>query len=184
MNLANHLVEFLIGRSAREHSILVRTIATLFVAMLFVAAIPAIVFYGGKFLYKASILPHQVSQTASIVCFIIGLPWMLSAVFLQLFRGKGTPVPIVPTKYFLQNGPYHYVRNPMILGFFLYLLAWAFLFNKAGAFLAAAVIIVLLLIEIKFVEEPELERRFGDAYRQYRKETPFIFPKWRSKKQV
>ena len=109
---------------------------------------------------------------------------MLSAVFLQLFRGKGTPVPIVPTKRLLQNGPYRNVRNPMIPGFFLYLLAWAFLFNKAGAFLAAAVIIVLLLIEIKFVEEPELERRFGDACRQYRKETPFIFPKWRSKKQV
>ncbi len=184
MNLADHLIEFIVRRSAREHSILVRTIATLFGATLSVVAFPAIVFCGGRFLYNASILPHYVSQAASIACFIIGLPWMLSAVFLQLVRGRGTPVPIVPTKHFLQNGPYRYVRNPMILGFFLYLLAWAFLFNKAGAFLAAAVIIVLLLLEIKLIEEPELEKRFGDAYREYKKETPFIFPKWRSKKQV
>jgi protein-S-isoprenylcysteine O-methyltransferase Ste14 len=182
MNLANQLIEFLVRRSTQEHNVLVRTIATLAGATLFAAGIPAIVFCGGKFLYEASILPHQVSQTASIVCFIFGLPWALSAVFLQLVRGKGTPVPIVPTKHFLQNGPYRYVRNPMILGFFLYLLGWAFLFNKAGAFLAAAVLIVLLLIEIKIIEEPELEKRFGDAYRGYKKETPFIFPKWRSKK--
>ena len=181
MNLTNHLIEFIVRRSAKEHSILVRTI-TLLGAMLFVAAIPAIVFWSGKLLYKASILPHQVSQMASIVCFIISFPWVLSAVFLQLFRGKGTPVPIVPTKHFLQNGPYRYVRNPMILGFFLYLLGWAFLFNKGGAFLAVAVIIALLLIEIKFIEEPELEKRFGDSYRKYRKETPFMFPKWRSRK--
>ena len=182
MNLINHLIGFLVRRSAKEHNVLVRTVATLAGATLFAAGIPALVFCGGKFLYKASILPHHVSQTASIICFILGLPWALSAVFWQLVHGKGTPVPIVPTKHFLQNGPYRYVRNPMILGFFLYLLGWTFLFNKGGAFLATAVLIVLLLIEIKTIEEPELEKRFGDAYREYKKETPFIFPKWLSKK--
>ena len=184
MNLANHFIEFLVRRSAKEHNILVRTITTLAGATLFVAGIPAIVFWCGKFLYKTSILHHQVSLAVSILCFILGLPWMLSAVFWQLVRGKGTPVPIVPTKHFLQNGPYRYVRNPMILGFSLYLLGWAFLFNKGGAFLAAAVIIAFLLAEVKIIEEPELEKRFGDAYREYKKETPFMFPKWRSRKQV
>jgi protein-S-isoprenylcysteine O-methyltransferase Ste14 len=182
MNPANHLIEFLVRRSAKEHNILVRTIATLAGATLFVAGIPALVFLSGKFLDKSSLLNHQVSQTAAILCFILGLPWMLSAVFWQLVRGKGTPVPIVPTKHFLQNGPYRYVRNPMILGFFLYLFGWAFLFNKGGAFLVAAVIITFLLAEVKIIEEPELEKRFGDAYREYKKETPFIFPKLRKEK--
>lgn len=184
MNLVNYLIEFLVRRSAKKHSVPVRTIATLAGATLFAAGIPAIVFWCGKFLYKTSILNHQVSYALSIVCFIFGLPWVLSAVFWQLVRGKGTPVPIVPTKHFLQNRPYRYVRNPMMLGFFLYLLGWAFLFNKGGACLAAAVLVVLLLIEVKIIEEPELEKRFGDTYREYKKETPFIFPKWRKKKQV
>jgi protein-S-isoprenylcysteine O-methyltransferase Ste14 len=181
VNIKNQLVEFLVRRSAREHSPAVRTIATLAGATFFVAGWPALVFLSGKFFVETSLLNHQVSAAASIVCFIIGIPWMLSAVLWQLFRGKGTPVPIVPTKQFLQNGPYRYVRNPMILGFFLYLLGWAFLFNKGGAFLAAAIVIALLLVEIKIIEEPELEKRFGDAYREYKKETPFIFPKWRKK---
>jgi len=182
MGLVNHFIEFLVRRSAKEHNVLVQTIATLTGVTLFVAGIPALVFWCGKFLYKASILHHHVSLVVSILCFILGLPWMLSAVFWQLVRGKGTPVPIVPTKHFLQNGPYRYVRNPMMLGFFLYLLGWAFLFNKGGAFLAAAVIIAFLLAEVKIIEEPELEKRFGDAYREYKKETPFIFPKLRKEK--
>jgi len=146
---------------------------------LFVPVIPALVFWSGKFLYKTSILNHQISYALSIVCFIFGLHWALSAVFWQLVRGKGTPVPIVPTKHFLQNGPYRYVRNPMMLGFFLYLLGWAFLCNKGGAFLAVAVLIVFFLAEIKLIEEPELEKRFGDAYREYMNKTPkwIGFPK-------
>ena len=34
----------------------------------------------------------------------------------------------------------------------------------------------LLLFYIKRVEEPELERRFGQAYRDYRERTPFLIP--------
>ncbi len=182
MNIKNQLVEFLVRRSAKEHSVIVRILTTLAGATFFAAGWPALVFLSGKFFYKTPLLNHQVSVAASIVCFILGIPWMLSAVFWQLVRGKGTPVPVVPTKQFLQNGPYRYVRNPMMLGFFLYLLGWTFLFNKAGAFLAAAIITAFLLAEVKIIEEPELEKRFGNAYREYRKETPFILPKWRKKK--
>jgi protein-S-isoprenylcysteine O-methyltransferase Ste14 len=182
VNIRNQLVEFLVKRSAKAHNLTVRTMATLAGATLFAAGWPALVFIGGKCFVETSLLNHRVSGAASIVCFIIGIPWMLSAIVWQLVRGKGTPVPVVPTKHFLQNGPYRYVRNPMILGFVLYLLGWTFLFNKAGAFLAAAVVIALLLVEIKIIEEPELEKRFGDAYREYKKEIPFIFPKWRRKK--
>jgi len=39
----------------------------------------------------------------------------------------------------------------------------------------------LLCIEIKRIEEPELTQRFGEAYREYKKETPFIVPRIRVK---
>ena len=74
MNLANHLIEFLVRRSAKEHNVLVRTITTLAGATLFVAGIPALVFLSGKFLYEVSILHHHVFQVVSVVCFIFGLP--------------------------------------------------------------------------------------------------------------
>lgn len=175
---ANKLVEFLVGRSKIEHSVAVRTIAAILGAAGFMAGIPAIAFGFGKLLGR-TLLPHNISIVISIICFVFGVPWMLSAVFWQLIRGKGTPVPIVPTKKFLQNGPYRYVRNPMMLGFFLYLLGWTFLFDNVGAFLTATVIIILLLVELKKIEEPELEKRFGDAYREYKKEIPFLLPRWK-----
>jgi protein-S-isoprenylcysteine O-methyltransferase Ste14 len=36
--------------------------------------------------------------------------------------------------------------------------------------------LISYLMEIKSIEEPELEKRFGDAYREYKKETPFLLP--------
>ncbi len=178
MGLANKLIEFLVGRSKMEHSVAVRTIATILGAAGFMVVIPAVVFGIGRLLNR-TLLPHDGSIVISIICFVFGIPWMLSAVLWQLIHGKGTPVPVVPTKQFLQNGPYKYVRNPMMLGFILYLLAWAFLFNNAGAVLTAVVIIVLLLAELKFIEEPELEKRFGGAYREYKKEISFMLPRWK-----
>ena len=70
----------------------------------------------------------------------------------------------------------------MIMGFFLYILGWAFLSNQWPALGASALILALLLMEVKFIEEPELEKRFGNAYLEYKKEIPFMFPKWPRKK--
>jgi protein-S-isoprenylcysteine O-methyltransferase Ste14 len=179
MDFANQLIEFLVKRSGKEHSVLLRMVATLIGVAVFMAGIPAIVFWVGRVSGETLLLPSNASKIISIVCFVFGIPWMLSAVFWQLIRGKGTPVPVVPTKQLLQNGPYRYVRNPMMLGFFLYLLGWTFLFNNSGAFLTVAIIISFLLLELKLIEEPELEKRFGDAYREYKKEIPFMLPRWK-----
>jgi len=171
------LIEFLVKRSRKGHSVIVRILAVLIGGTFFIAGIPAFVLWAGRLFNTGLVLPISLAQAVSLVCFIIGIPWMLSAVFWQLICGKGTPVPIVPTKYFLQNGPYKYVRNPMIMGFFLYILGWAFLSNRWLALGAAVLTAALLLMEIKFIEESELEKRFGSAYLEYKKEIPFMFPK-------
>lgn len=177
MGISNRLVEFLVGRSKMEHSVAVQTVVMSLGATAFIAGIPAVVYGVGR-LYNKSLLGHNTAVVISIVCFVFGLPWMLSAVGWQLFIGRGTPVPIVPTKKILKNGPYRYVRNPMMLGFFLYLLGWTFLFNNIGSITMAAVIILLLILELKTIEEPELAKRFGDAYGEYKKEIPFLLPRW------
>jgi protein-S-isoprenylcysteine O-methyltransferase Ste14 len=33
------------------------------------------------------------------------------------------------------------------------------------------------VIEFKFIEEPELEKRLGDTYREYKRKTPMLIPK-------
>lgn len=172
------VIEFLVSRAEKQYSPAARAVATALGGAFFIAGWPALIFWAGKLLGgTAGLLPCGWSRALAVFCFVFGVPWMGWAVFWQLSRGKGTPVPVVPTKNFLPTGPYRYVRNPMILGFLFYLLGWAFLFNQAGTFVCGALIALFFILEIKLIEEKELERRFGDAYREYRKKTPFFLPR-------
>lgn len=177
MHLIAWVIGFLVKRSQKEYHIVLRTLAVTLGGALFIIVIPALILWAGKLFNTPLMLSAQLSRIGVFVSFLLGLPWMILAVFWQFIHGKGTPVPVVPTKHFLQNGPYRYVRNPMILGFFFYILGWAFLSNHFTAFGAVGLVIVFLLMEIRFIEEPELQERFGNAYREYKKEIPFLLPK-------
>lgn len=118
-----NIVEFLVRMSKKEHSVPERTLATLLGATLFLAGIPALVFWIGRVSMSQPISPVLPAHLVSGICFVLGLPWLAWAIFWQLIKGKGTPVPVVPTKHFLQDGPYRFVRNPMMLGFFFTFLA-------------------------------------------------------------
>lgn len=181
MLLVNRVIDFLVAQARKKHSVEKRALATILGVSFFVAGIPTLVWWSGRLFGRGLIAPAPFALIAALACFIAGIPWVVAAVFWQLSRGKGTPVPVVPTKEFLQNGPYRFVRNPMILGFFLYLLGWACACNRIGAFVATGLIIAFLLCEIKFIEEPELAKRFGSAYLDYKKETPFFVPHRRRK---
>ena len=172
------LIRYLVARAGREYSAGYRAVATGLGATLFLAGWPALVWalgLGGN----GTVFPDLAAVFLSALFFVAGIPWVSWAVLWQLLKGRGTPVPVVPTKEFLPSGPYRYCRNPMMLGFFLYLAGWAALFNRAGSWVAAVVLMVLLILEIKLIEEKELEQRFGDVYREYKKKTPFFIPKFR-----
>jgi protein-S-isoprenylcysteine O-methyltransferase Ste14 len=44
-------------------------------------------------------------------------------------------------------------------------------------FIWTPVFVVLNLIELKLVEEPELERRLGASYREYKQRVPMLVPR-------
>lgn len=85
------------------------------------------------------------------------------------FRRAGTsPIPFKPSTELVTDGPYRWSRNPMYLGMALL---------HAGLAVAFAVIWALILLPLAVLavdrhaiarEEPYLEHRFGDAYRDYR----------------
>ena len=173
------LIGYLVARAGREYSAGYRAVATALGATLFIAGWPALVWWcglGGK----EAVFPSLSAALLGSLFLMAGIPWVIWAVLWQLLKGRGTPVPVVPTKEFLPSGPYRYCRNPMMLGFFLYLAGWAALFNRTGSWGAAIVLMALLILEIKCIEEKELEQRFGDVYREYKKKTPFFIPKLRS----
>jgi protein-S-isoprenylcysteine O-methyltransferase Ste14 len=77
-------------------------------------------------------------------------------------------------------GPFLYARNPMTKGGWTVLCGWG-LFLLSPAVLAFALVMALFLhLFVVLVEEPKLERRFGERYREYKRRVNRWIPSWRS----
>jgi len=74
------------------------------------------------------------------------------------------------------SGPYHYVRNPIYLGSFTFIVALALVASNWLLLLPTLVLITIIYAQIA-KEELMLIDRFGDEYREYMKRTPRLIPK-------
>jgi protein-S-isoprenylcysteine O-methyltransferase Ste14 len=96
-------------------------------------------------------------------------------------KAKGTPVPFNPPKDLVTTGPYARVRNPMIMGVFIILFGIGiYLCSYSLILLYLPAFIFLNYMELKKVEEPELEKRLGERYLEYKNKTSMFLP-WRVK---
>jgi protein-S-isoprenylcysteine O-methyltransferase Ste14 len=77
------------------------------------------------------------------------------------------------TKRSFKNGPYKYTRNPTNICLFLSLISFGVIINSLFTILFA--LISFLLASLIFIkrEEKLLERKYGDAYREYKKDVKF-----------
>ena len=98
------------------------------------------------------------------------------SVHIQYILGKGTPAPMVATLKLVRTGPYACTRNPMTLGaLFIYLGIGVWM--GSGIVIALTLAVFSLLLAYIYVHETrELSERFGEAYLEYVKQTPFLFP--------
>ena len=112
-----------------------------------------------------------------IICLIIGLCLVVSTVKLFLTVGKGTLAPWDPTRKLVVSGPYAYVRNPMITGVVLILLAESLIFYSSALCIWAIVFACVNIIYFILSEEPGLRKRFGKEYEEYCNNVPRIVPR-------
>ncbi len=86
-------------------------------------------------------------------------------------------MPVSPPPRLIDTGPYAYSRNPMLSGVFLMLLGIGFMLQVVSLIvLFTPLFIVIASLEFKMIEEPELEKRLGECYVEYRKKVPMFFP--------
>ena len=123
------------------------------------------------------LLPGAVGTAVGAPLLAVGL--MLWAWCILLFRrGKGTPVPFNPPRELVVVGPYAWVRNPMLTAVFACLFGLGFFLHSLSMVLVWTPVFILAnAIELKLVEEPELERRFGASYGDYRRRVPMFVPR-------
>ncbi|MEA1897574.1 MAG: isoprenylcysteine carboxylmethyltransferase family protein [Bacteroidota bacterium] len=79
------------------------------------------------------------------------------------------------TNILTRQGVYKYMRHPMHLGLLFLPLAVAFLIGSPSFILIIAPVeIIFMLIMIKYVEEPDTIKKFGDEYLEYKKQVPWF----------
>jgi protein-S-isoprenylcysteine O-methyltransferase Ste14 len=125
-------------------------------------------------------LPAWV-QVPGIVAVVAGAALVLTCGVMLSTRGIGTlrgEERFMPRE-FVATGPFRFVRNPMSLGAVILMVGIALWHRSTLALGLAAGLFVLFHAVVVCVEEPGLEKRFGDSYREYKRQVPRWFPRWR-----
>ena len=122
------------------------------------------------------ILKHPFNIYLGTPLFVFGLFLFTWTVMIFFQIGEGTPAPFMPTQKLVTGGPFAYSRNPMVSGVVLFISGLGVLLNSFSFIAVGLVIPLLYLIDIKFIEEKELEARFGQEYLEYKKRVPFLIP--------
>jgi protein-S-isoprenylcysteine O-methyltransferase Ste14 len=118
-------------------------------------------------------------QLAGVAVLALGLLFFASSLRRFAREGEGTLAPWDPPRRLVVRGPYRHVRNPMISGVVLVLFGEALILLSPAHAAWAAAFLALNSVYIPLVEEPQLERRFGDAYRDYCRHVPRVIPRAR-----
>ena len=127
------------------------------------------------------LLPENARLAVSAPIIAGGLAVAAWSVF-HFLKVEGTPVPFNPPPKVVSSGPYRYVRNPMLSGVFLFLFGLGFFINSASmVFFFTPLYMLIHVLELKKIEEPELIKRLGDEYIEYRRHTPMFIPGRRTK---
>ena len=92
-----------------------------------------------------------------------------------LLAGRGRPQR-GPRPAFVIAGPYTRVRNPLLLGLLLLLAGIAVATDSSGLGLLVLAGSIAVHVWVTRVEEPRLQARFGEAYREYLVRVPRWVP--------
>jgi len=89
--------------------------------------------------------------------------------------GREGDIPKTDTNKLVTEGMYGCMRHPMHLGLLFFPLSIALILGSPTfIFFLAPIEALLMILLIKIMEEPEAIRKFGDAYREYRKRVPMF----------
>ena len=165
----------------KEHPFTRRIAATLLAGFLVAVLVPLLMIRVGPSLDQQFGLP---SFKIGVVNYILGglliaagLFFAWWSIYVQMTRGRGTPLPMMPTQELLTRGPFRYCRNPMTLGTILAYLGIGIAAGTIAGLGLALCFATLLVLYLKGLEERELAERFGEAYLAYKRDVPFIIPR-------
>jgi protein-S-isoprenylcysteine O-methyltransferase Ste14 len=107
------------------------------------------------------------TQVVGVGVLLIGLTLFVASLRQFVVRGRGTLAPWDPPKHLVVEGPYRYVRNPMISGVLFIVTGEAMILLSSTHAVWALIFFFINATYIPISEEPGLRRRFGASYDEY-----------------
>jgi protein-S-isoprenylcysteine O-methyltransferase Ste14 len=104
---------------------------------------------------------------------------LLASSMREFYLGGGTPMPADAPLRLVNTGPYAYVANPMQIGKFGVLAAWAIFWSSTALFAVALFGLLYSLTIASPREDREMLARFGSHWTRYRNEVRRWWPRWR-----
>ncbi len=114
----------------------------------------------------------------SVPLLVMGSSLALWTVY-NFYKARGSPVPLNPPKELVTTGLYSWVRNPMLLGWFILLFGLGILLNSISLlFIFTPLFILINVLYVEIVEEKEMEKKFGQQYLKYKESVPMFVPRF------
>ena len=127
--------------------------------------------------------PRTAGNLAFVLlgCVLLAIGGTLFVASVRRFagEGQGTLAPWDPPRRFVVQGPYRYVRNPMISGVIFLLAGEAAVLRSLPHLVWTLTFIVINLTYIPLLEEPLLATKFGKQYEEYCRQVGRFLPRLR-----
>lgn len=122
-------------------------------------------------------IKHAFLFLIGILIMVAGLLVMVLTISLFIKIGRGTLAPWSPTKKLVVSGLYAHVRNPMIMGVMVVLAGESIALESWNIFIWLLIFIAINNIFFLVYEEPNLVKRFGQEYIEYKRNVPRWIPR-------
>ena len=120
---------------------------------------------------------YPLAAAIGALMFALGVWGVIRSVIDLTYEGEeGTPLPWEPPTKFRSSGIYGVTRNPMVSCVSFISLGEALLFGSMALLCWYGFFVTVNLVYIPIFEEPELEKRYGGPYLEYKKRVPRWIP--------
>lgn len=121
-------------------------------------------------------------EIAGIIIMWLGTALAIWCAVLMFMYGKGTFLVTSAPKKMLTRNIYGYVRNPMMWALFIIVFGEILTFGHFILLVWLIAMIRIIYLIVTNYEEPQLERRFGESWKEYCQEVPGWLPRFSSGK--
>lgn len=137
--------------------------------------LPWILVILSEFVYPP-VIPSQIIKIIGFLLTIGGFFYAMLASGQMYIVGRGLPIRFKPPKKLITCGLFSICRNPVYLGFFVFISGILIYSGQLGGILILPIFYIFTFLWTLLVEEKELEEKYEFDYKKYFNKTPRFLP--------